>query len=67
MGHYFDMIATDRYGYGHEPSRVTVPAATRKAAIAEARDRYGKATGLNSTDIRVRVLAVADERGRNIR
>jgi hypothetical protein len=53
----WEIVASDRHGYGHQPQRYSVPGTgTRDVAIADARDRYGKATGLDSADIDIRVL-----------
>lgn len=54
----YEIVARDRKGYGHEPKRYNgIPAESRAEAIAEARSRYGKETGLDAADIRVEVLA----------
>lgn len=59
----FEIIATDRHGYGHQPQRYNgIPAIDEVAAIDEARARYGKTTGLNSDDIAVNVLSQSGHR-----
>lgn len=59
------IVASDRHGYGHEPARYDIVAKADaaddlKAAEAEARDRYGKATGLDDADISVSVVGVVE-------
>lgn len=51
---HFEVVASDRHGYGYQPQRFNgIPAASEAEAIAEARYRYGKETGLDSDDIDV--------------
>jgi hypothetical protein len=61
----YAIIASDRYGYGHEPRRYDVTAEDQVAAAEEGRYRYGKDTGLDSVDIDVEnagiVPTVSDE------
>lgn len=54
----WEMVASDRRGYGHQPQRYSGGGlgGTRDAAIADARSRYGQTTGLDDADITVEVL-----------
>lgn len=50
----WELIASDRNG-AHDPIRYNgIPAATRAEAYVEAWQRYGKETGLDSDQIKVR-------------
>lgn len=49
------LAARDRHGYGHEPQRYDI-GGDLDTAIEDARQRYGKATGLGDLDISIDVL-----------